>query len=337
MLESRPLRPLFIPERPPMMDDVTEEELELIRRSRRKDLENIRIISVVSVIPLTLISFLGGYLIAYRMLKPLEELDREMKGKNAENLHTPIPFQDNGDEISSLIKQFNSLSLRVANSFRSQKEFVENASHEIKTPLAVIQANLELALDEKDISKRELNNLLQECKNSVAFMNKLTEDLLLFSLIETEMTMQEINLNKLLIESINLVKPLLNGNGFEIKINCPQTIKIKGNETLLIRSFQNIIENSVKYSGGTKLVIKVLEKDKKIYVSFKDDGKGIPKDQCEKIFNRFYRLDKSRSRKFGGSGLGLAVTKEIIERHGGKITCKSEVGKGTEFKIYFIW
>ncbi len=333
MLESRPLRPLFIPERPPMMDDVTEEELELIRRSRRKDLENIRIISVVSVIPLTLISFLGGYLIAYRMLKPLEELDREMKGKNAENLHTPIPFQDNGDEISSLIKQFNSLSLRVANSFRSQKEFVENASHEIKTPLAVIQANLELALDEKDISKKELNNLLQECKNSVAFMNKLTEDLLLFSLIETEMTMQEINLNTLLTESISLVKPLLNGNGFEIKINCPEKIKIKGNETLLIRSFQNIIENSVKYSGGTKLGIKVLEKDEKIYVSFKDDGKGIPKDQCEKIFNRFYRLDKSRSRKFGGSGLGLAVTKEIIERHGGEITCKSEVGKGTEFKI----
>lgn len=335
MNESRPFRPLFSPRPAPIMQQVTEEELGLIRRSRLEDLENIRLISIYSVLPLTLLSFLGGYLIAFKMLKPLEQLDREMSDKNADNLDTPIPFKDNGDEISSLYHQFNNLSLRVSKSFKSQREFIENASHEIKTPLAVIQANLEMALDEKDISKKELNALLSESKKSVSFMNKLTEDLLLFSLIDSEIDMKEINLNSLLNESKNLFISLINGSGFQINIDCPNNITLKGNKSLLIRAFQNIIENSIKYSDGTKLDIKVKEEDKKIYITLKDNGKGISKEYCEDIFSRFYRIDKSRSRKSGGSGLGLAITKEVIERHNGKVKCISDKGKGCEFQILF--
>lgn len=335
MNESRPFRPLFSPRPARIMQQVTEEELGLIRRSRLEDLENIRLISIYSVLPLTLLSFLGGYLIAFKMLKPLEQLDREMSDKNADNLDTPIPFKDNGDEISSLYHQFNNLSLRVSKSFKSQREFIENASHEIKTPLAVIQANLEMALDEKDISKKELNALLSESKKSVSFMNKLTEDLLLFSLIDSEIDMKEINLNSLLNESKNLFISLINGSGFQINIDCPNNITLKGNKSLLIRAFQNIIENSIKYSDGTKLDIKVKEEDKKIYITLKDNGKGISKEYCEDIFSRFYRIDKSRSRKSGGSGLGLAITKEVIERHNGKVKCISDKGKGCEFQILF--
>ncbi len=334
MNESRPFRPLFSP-RPAPMQQITEEELGLITRSRLEDLENIRLISIYSVLPLTLLSFLGGYLIAFKMLKPIEQLDREMSDKNADNLDTPIPFKDNGDEISSLYHQFNNLSLRVSKSFKSQSEFIENASHEIKTPLAVIQSNLEMALDEKDISKKELNALISESKKSVSFMNRLTEDLLLFSLIDSEIDMKEINLSALLNESKNLVISLVNGSGFQINIDCPNNITLKGNKSLLIRAFQNIIENSIKYSDGTKLDIKVKEEDKKIYITLKDNGKGISKEYCEDIFSRFYRIDKSRSRKSGGSGLGLAITKEVIERHNGKVKCISDKGKGCEFQILF--
>lgn len=335
MNDSRPFRPLFSPRPNPVMQEITEEELGLIRKSRLEDLENIRLISIYSILPLTLLSFLGGYVIANKMLKPLELLDREMSSRNADNLDTPIPFKDNGDEISSLFNQFNSLSSRVSKSFKSQREFVENASHEIKTPLAIIQANLEMALEEKDISMKELNSLLSESKKSVSFMNKLTEDLLLFSLIDSEIDMKEINLNSLLNESKQLVISLVNGSGFKINIDCPNDITLEGNKSLLIRAFQNIIENSIKYSEGTKLDINVKEENKKIYLTLKDDGRGIPKEHCEEVFYRFYRIDKSRSRKSGGSGLGLAITKEIIERHNGTIKCKSDKGKGCEFKIYF--
>ena len=335
MNESRPFRPLFSHRPNPIMQEITEEELGLIRKSRLEDLENIRLISIYSVLPLTLLSFLGGYLIAYRMLKPLELLEREMNSKNADNLDSPIQFKDNGDEISSLFNQFNNLSLRVSKSFKAQKEFVENASHEIKTPLAIIQANLEMALDEKDLSKKELHSLLSESKKSISFMNKLTEDLLIFSLIDSEIDMKDVNLNLLLNESKNLVVSLVSGTGFKINMFCPNNITLKGNKSLLIRAFQNIIENSIKYSNGTKLDIKVKKDSKKIYVTLRDDGKGISKQYCKEIFNRFYRIEKSRSRKSGGSGLGLAITKEIIERHNGTIICESDKGKGCEFKICF--
>lgn len=331
MRESRPFRPLFMPN--PIERDITEDEMLLIQESRLKDLENIRIVSIYSVIPLTLFSFLIGYLIASRMIKPLENLSEEIRGMDANSLGNTIKFHDTGDEISTLIKHFNDMSQRVHNSFKSQREFVENASHEIKTPLAVIQANLELALDDKNISIKDLHELLRECNNSVHFMNKLTEDLLLFSLIDTEIDTKIINLSDLLSETKSLVISLVNGSGFKININCLNNIQIEGNKTLLIRAFQNIIENSIKYSNGTKVDINVKKDNENILISIKDNGKGIPKNQCEKIFNRFYRIDKSRSRKSGGSGLGLAITKEVIERHNGSIKCISDINKGCEFKV----
>jgi signal transduction histidine kinase len=334
MKESRPFKPIFMPN--PIEREITEEERQLIAESRLKDLENIRILSIYSVIPLTLLSFLIGYLIANKMIRPLEQLSEEIRNRDINSLATPINFKDTGDEISVLTKHFNDMSQRVYNSYKAQKEFVQNASHEIKTPLSIIQANLEMALDEKNISKKELNDLLKECHNSVTFMNKLTEDLLLFSLLDTEISMKEIELCPLIHNARNLVSPLLKDNGFNIDIKCPKDIKIRGNETLLIRAFQNIIENSIKYSGGNKLDINVKKNHNNLFISFKDNGKGIQKDQCDRIFERFYRIDKSRSRKTGGSGLGLAITKEIIERHNGKIECISDIGKGCEFRISFI-
>lgn len=334
MKESKPFKPIFMPN--PIEREITEEERQLIAESRLKDLENIRILSIYSVIPLTLLSFLIGYLIANKMIRPLEQLSEEIRNRDINSLATPINFKDTGDEISVLTKHFNDMSQRVYNSYKAQKEFVQNASHEIKTPLSIIQANLEMALDEKNISKKELNDLLKECHNSVTFMNKLTEDLLLFSLLDTEISMKEIELCPLIHNARNLVLPLLKDNGFNIDIKCPKDIKIRGNETLLIRAFQNIIENSIKYSGGNKLDINVKKEHNNLFISFKDNGKGIQKDQCNRIFERFYRIDKSRSRKTGGSGLGLAITKEIIERHNGKIECISDIGKGCEFRISFV-
>lgn len=331
MRESRPFKPIFIPN--PIVRDITEEEGRLIAESRLKDLENIRTVSIYSVIPLTLFSFIIGYLIASRMIKPLEKLSEEISNMDASTLGRAIEYKDTGDEVSVLTKHFNDMSARVFNSFKSQREFVENASHEIKTPLAVIQANLELALDEKTISKKELHELLKECNTSVHFMNSLTEDLLLFSLLDTEIDTKELGLHSLLTEAKTLVISLVNGSGFDINIDCPEDIKVKGNKSLLIRAFQNIIENSIKYSGGSKLDISAKKEKGSILISFKDDGKGIAKDKCETIFSRFYRIDKSRARKSGGSGLGLAITREIIERHNGNVVCLSEIGKGCDFRI----
>lgn len=321
----------------PAFRNLTEEQMELIMESRLADLNNIRIITLYSIAPLVLLSFAGGYSIASLGLRPLESLNEEMKNKSTENLGREIDFEDNGDEISQLIKSFNRMSRRLNKSFEAQKEFVENASHELKTPLAVIQANLDTALEDGDISKEELTELLKSSKENVKFMDRLTEDLLLLSVLEHKLSSEKVNLNTLLKSLVIESKNVMNGKKIDIKISdeCPKCT-LEANEVLLKRAFMNTLENAIKYSGASKIDIK-LSKNKKgvIKVTIKDNGKGIPKEHLDRIFDRFYRVDKSRSRKTGGSGLGLSITKKVVERYGGSVKVHSKEGKGTTFTIYF--
>jgi two-component system, OmpR family, sensor histidine kinase ArlS len=322
-------------EQRPRFRNLTDEQIELIMQSRLADLDNIRTITLYSIAPLILLSFVGGYSIASLGLRPLEELSIKMKNKSTENLGEEIKFVDNGDEISQLIKSFNRMSRRLNTSFKTQKEFVENASHELKTPLAVIQANLDTALDDKKISKKELTELLESSKKSIEFMNKLTEDLLLLSVLEHKADVEKVNLNNLLKTLIKESKTLLKGKKLNIELvdNCPNCF-VKGNEVLFKRAFMNIIENAIKYSGSSKITIKLSKSNEgEVSIIIEDNGEGIPKKDINRIFDRFYRVEKSRSRKTGGSGLGLSITKEIIESYGGRISVVSELRIGSKFTI----
>lgn len=318
----------------PMLRHLTDEQREIVIESRLTDLNNIRIISLYSIAPLVLLSFVGGYSIATLGLRPLEDLNEEMRKKSSKNLSKEIEFIDNGDEISELIKSFNRMSRRLNKSFEAQKEFVENASHELKTPLAIIQANLDTALEDGNISKKELKELLHSSKESVKFMDKLTEDLLLLSVLEHEIEEEEVDLVDVVKRSVEDVSGLLKKKKIKIESDIKDVkSKVMGNTVLLQRAIMNILENAIKYSGSKKVVISLEEKENFIYISIRDNGKGISKKDLEKIFDRFYRVEKSRSRKTGGSGLGLAITKSIIERFKGKITVESVVNKGSTFSL----
>jgi signal transduction histidine kinase len=321
----------------PRLRALSEEQRQLIRESRIRDLENIRRISIYMVFPLVLISFGGGYILASVMLKPLERLNKEIKSKEAQNLNEQIVFDDNGDEISELIKSFNRMSRRLSRVFESQKEFVENSSHELKTPLTVIQANIDTILDGKKISKKERNRLLTNSKNQIKFMNDLTEDLLLLSSISTSKSnieMQEVSVRELIQGVKSTFRKTAKDKGIEIVLkSIKDSSTIKGNKVLLGRAFSNLLDNAIKYSKGSRVEINLKKKSGILIISFKDNGKGIPKGKEEKLFERFYRIDKGRSRKDGGSGLGLAITREIIERHGGKIYVNRKYKEGAEFVI----
>ena len=312
-------------------EEISEESKVLIRQSRQNDLINIRLISIYSIIPFVVLSFVGGYLIADNSLKPLERLNDEMRKKSAKNLGEKISFTDNGDEISELIQSFNDMSEQLSRSFEAQKEFVENASHELKTPLAIIQANVDSILADSKIPKDELFGMLDDSKKSIVFMNKLTEDLLLLSLVDVDFDKENLNLRDVLDSAVVDARKLVDDKEFNIDFNDGHNIEVMGNEVLLKRAFQNLIENSIKYSQGKNLNIDLKKEKENILISFKDDGVGVPKEKQERIFDRFYRVDKSRSRKTGGSGLGLAITKEIIEKHNGDI--KYVDGKGATFEV----
>lgn len=320
----------------PMYRNLTDEQIDLITEARLADLNTIKTVTLYSIVPLVFLSFLGGYGIASFSLKPLEDLSKKMKEKSTENLGEEIQFIDNQDEISELIKSFNRMSRRLNKSFEAQKEFVENASHELKTPLAVIQANLDTALDDGDISKKELKGLLDSSKENVKFMNKLTEDLLLLSVLEHEVESEEVELKGLFSELTKEVSRMVDGQKIEIDFNQKsKKIVVKGNEVLYKRAFMNILENAVKYSEASKIEISLEKVKRTVRVIIRDNGKGIPKEHLDKIFDRFYRVDKSRSRKTGGSGLGLSIAKKVIESYGGNIKVTSKKGKGTKFIITF--
>lgn len=321
----------------PRFRALSEEQQELVMESRMEDLENIRRISIYMIFPLVLMSFGGGYLIAIIMLRPLEKLNEQIEKKETENLNEEIPFEDKGDEISQLIKSFNRMSRRLGKSFDSQKGFVENASHEIKTPLSVIQANIDTILDGKNVSKKESEKLLLNSKKQIGFMSDLTEDLLLLSSVSNVrfgIKSGKVNIKEVIEESISTLSGEIEKKNFNIEKSLPKKdLFVNGNRTLLTRAVTNIIENSLKYSEGKNIEVSVSTKKDTVLISVKDDGRGVPKEKAKEIFERFYRLDKGRSRKEGGSGLGLAITKEIIERHNGSVYVNTEYKDGAEFVI----
>jgi len=330
-IESSIPEPMFMLRRNVLIKDFTETQRYALQEARDADLRRIKDLSLYSLVPFVFLSFLGGYVIAERNLNRLEKLDVEMQRRNTKNLYSPIEYVNNGDEISSLIDSFNSMSKRLGRSFESQKEFVENASHELKTPLAIISANIDSILEDSKVSRKDLVAFLNNSKESVKFMNSLTEDLLLLSFLDQEISTTDIDIKEIVSKSIDEARNL--DEGFNIFLSCEEEkIRIKGNKALIQRAFSNIIENALKYSKGDRMDVKVLKKDSNILIRFKDNGVGIPKDKRKKIFQRFYRLDKSRSRKVGGSGLGLAITSEIIKKHGGNIYA-NDVKKGAEFIV----
>lgn len=320
----------------PRLRAVTDEQRQLIMEARLEDLNNIRKVSLYAILPLMFISFGGGYLLSAQMLKPLDRLNLEMTKRNLENLREKIAYVNNGDEISGLITSFNNMTERLNLAFESQRNFVENASHEIKTPLSIIQAIIESALEDQKLTSKEIDLILNNIKKQIVFINKLTEDLLLLAVLKSDLKMMDVDVREIIETTVNSLKTVITESGMNLKLSLGnKKILIQANEQLLQRAFANIIENSLKYSGGTQIIVKLVTdlKSDKINVKFTDNGKGIPLEQMERIFERFYRIDKGRSRKVGGSGLGLAITKEVIEAHGGKVYVNKKRQNGAEFIV----
>ncbi|MBN1331904.1 GHKL domain-containing protein [Candidatus Dojkabacteria bacterium] len=330
----------FIRNRPLLQEQwemLDEERKDLVQQYRKEDLKKFRQTSIMTLLPLTALSFLGGYLIAEQSLSPLKKLNRQIRDITAENLNSQIKHKNKGDEISEIIENFNTMTSRLDKSFQAQKQFIEDASHELKTPLAIIQTNLDAAKLDKKITSSEASSLIETAQKSGEFMNKLIEDLLLLSLLENNIEKKPIDLGNIISETISSIRHIAKGQNIKITFKKPaKKITIPANAILLQRAFGNLIENAIKYSPrNSKITIDVESKKHKIIISFSDTGPGIPKKEQKKIFERFYRLDKSRSRKTGGTGLGLSIVRKIVEAHGGEISIESTPGRGSKFILAF--
>ncbi|SJZ30751.1 two-component system histidine kinase PnpS [Selenihalanaerobacter shriftii] len=248
-------------------------------------------------------------------------------------------IKDQDEQIQGVVVVLRDITeLRHLEQVRT--EFVGNVSHELRTPLTSIKGYVEtlLANDNPDsaIYKRFLNVVKDEADR----LEQLIIDLLDLSKIESGISgkgYEAINLNQVIEDVLTIVMPKVSDKELNLKIDVPAELAmISGDESQIKRLYINLIDNAVKYTPNCgEVKVKVYEDDEKIWTEISDTGIGIPSEDLPRIFERFYRVDKARSRNLGGTGLGLSIVKHIIEQHNGMIDVESEVEKGTKFIFYF--
>lgn len=292
---------------------------------------------VLFVIGLSLL-FVSGYILARASLKPIRDIVWEAETITAHHIDRRLPVKNGKDELGELSTTFNALLERLEASFNSQKMFVSNVSHEMRTPLAALIAELDLAL-QKERTGEQYRKAMQNALQDAGRMNKLIDGLLNLAKADyqkEQIKMQEIRLDELLLDVREFI--LRAHPDYHIELLFEQEdadddnlITVQGNLYLLNIAFSNLIENNCKYSADKSSFIQISFWDKWTIVRLSDDGIGMSETDKQNLFTLFYRGDQEN--KVAGHGIGLALAQKIIHLHQGNITVHSEYGKGTTFVI----
>lgn len=263
----------------------------------------------------------------------------------------PFPHDELGEISNNIVRLYAKLQNTTENlnrehertlheeqeKIRIKKQLTNNINHELKTPVASIKACIETLLAHEDLPAVKRKEFLERCQaNSERLCNLLTDVSTITRMDEAEhqINKEKIMLDGIINEAVKDADVRLQENGINIHVEMPQRLLINGNYTMLSSVFRNLIDNSIAYSGGKNIWIKVVDKNIKAYlVTFSDDGVGVDKSHLDHLFERFYRIDKGRSRKLGGTGLGLAIVKNVILIHGGTISVQNREQGGLEFKF----
>lgn len=282
-----------------------------------------------------IISILVGYVISKKALNPIDKITSQAKQISASDLTKRIQIEGADDELTRLADTFNDLIARIQYSYDKQNQFTLDASHELATPLAVIKGYTDL-IDRWGKNDPEiLNEGIQSIKSELSNMTKLLDTLLFVAKSDNEILKiekQKFWLNELIDEVVRESNLVTENHLIDLKTN--EKIFIEADQRLIKQMLRALIDNSIKYTPTNgKIEINSLTSKKQAKISISDSGVGIPKDELLHIFDRFYRVDKARSREFGGTGLGLSIVKWIIDIHGGSITATSELGKGTKMIV----
>ncbi|MEY3471177.1 MAG: hypothetical protein RLZZ223_527 [Candidatus Parcubacteria bacterium] len=308
--------------------------IEVIKDVRQRDLSTIRRSSLFIFAILVGLSIVGGNAISAQVLSPIKDINRQIKAIQAESIEK-ISYPHLDEELQDLISSINEMLLRLGKSFRSQKEFIEYASHELKTPLSVMMAKTDLVLSDPSLGEHNAK-LLNEIQEKIDYLNDLINDLSLLSLSKEHLQFESTSLQAILDNVLNSVANKAEDKNIEFILNGSHlNKKISLVPVLITQAIENIIENAIKYSyEGGRIEINSNVHKKFLQISIQDKGIGIPEHLRHRIFDKFYRVDSSRSRNTGGRGLGLTLTKAIIELHNGTIKVQSEEGFGTIFTLY---
>lgn len=288
-------------------------------------------------LPIVLIGvIITGYLIAARALKPVDAMAKRAAEITADHLDGRLQIDNPDDELGQLGREFNTTLARLEASFDQLRRFTADASHELRTPLTAIRSVGEVAFRKPGDEKYYLNiigSMLEETNR----LTRLVDSLLMLSRADAgrvQLHLAETNLVDLANESVNLLDVLAEEKAQTLHIEGDETITVIADPTILRQAFVNLIDNAVKYSPiKGEIHIRITESEQHAYVEVQDSGPGIPPEHRSRIFERFYRIDKARTRAEGGTGLGLSIAQWAIGAHKGEIAVHCDYGPGSTFRI----
>lgn len=290
-----------------------------------------------SLIISAVLALLGGvvtYFISGHALRPIREFSDKIEKVQAQNLADSRIEENQVKELNQLSVSYNRMLERLSDAFEIQRQFTANAAHELRTPLALMQVQLDLYHSNShpgnDADTVQMIQMVTEQNDRLSIMVKTLLDM---SELQTVGRDDEIVLDALVDEVLEDLEPLAEGKNIRLIGKC-KDITMVGSDILIYRLVYNLVENAIKYNhSGGQVIVTADRKEKHVYLSVEDTGTGIPEELKERVFEPFFRVDKSRSRELGGVGLGLALVREIVRVHDGSITVKSNPSGGTIFEV----
>lgn len=292
-----------------------------------------------SLIITVLLALLGGvvtYFISGHALRPIREFSDKIEEVQAQNLSDSRIEENNVKELNQLGISYNKMLERLSDAFEIQRQFTANAAHELRTPLALMQVQLDLynsaSHPGNDADTLQTIKMVTEQNDK---LNRMVKTLLDMSELQTVGRDDKIILDAIVEEVLADLEPLAVEKNIKLIGKCEDATMI-GSDILIYRLVYNLVENAIKYNHPLgQVTVTAYQRNKHVYLSVEDTGSGIPKELRERVFEPFFRVDKSRSRELGGVGLGLALVREIVRVHNGSICIKSGKTGGTIFEVTF--
>jgi len=298
-------------------------------------LRQVQSISLLMAGVTAIIGILGARWITQKALSPVNRLRQMVKNIQVDTLSQRVPLDGPPDQVKDLAEAFNHALERLEKAFEMQGRFVADASHEMRTPLATMRTNLEVLQLDPKATLSDYKEMSVTLTRTLDRLERLSNDLLLLARGELEVHKVPVNIEALLTEVVQNLMPFAKENHVIINMKVQEGAVVLADERLLGIAFGNLIDNGIRYNrSGGSVEITVFGVDNGLTVQIQDTGEGIPSEELPRIFDRFYRVEKSRTRYRGGAGLGLAICEHIIKLHGGHIKASSTVGEGSNFIIW---
>ena len=299
---------------------------------------------LLDALGILLVVIVAGSCVAYFLIghytKPVQQLSAHMKEISPNTLSDSIEIEGGGEEIQELVKSFNQMTEQLDEAFAMQRRFSASAAHELRTPIAVLRTKLDV-FKKKKREQHEYDELIATMETYIDRLSSIITDLLEFAETSELGEAEDVSLDSVIKTVVDDLESVAQNNMVDVQIDVQpkvqseaQTFIVKGNTNLLYRALYNLFENAIRYNyeeGSVNITLETRGQEGVIIIA--DTGVGIAPEQRELVFEPFYRVNKSRSREFGGAGIGLSLVKTILKRHGASITVSENIPQGSVFTI----